>query len=1785
MTNRQIFFILDTPYGGGDLLASGLRYHKPQMPVSSETGVTPVGSHSTINSSKAEQQLIEFCQNFSENYDLSPAEPRPIDHTEFEGSKFDHERLSARKILLSIEEDHYPLILHHTALIFMMPFWRLVLEDIPINARFILVNSNPLLVSERLFDHHQISPQLALALWSQGMIHAIEGRREEDILISYHHLIHDPQIQLQNLADLLGLEGHDKTIKDKGAALLKARQKNDLAHTARDITHHRDIPNPVKNIFANLENLARDNSKENQKDYRKAAEYFLSHASELKFYLDALTQLDKERVALSASNTVVQSTIANLEEQKLNLEENINALELKNKTLFEGEKQKSEKLSALDEELSKLRYGNDETIGRLTEKNESLQRQIKDNETTINSLQRLVEKVRHEQEKKLHEAQIENAALTQNLKDNETLIEEIRKNRNHDRHRYNLERATLIKQHKREKDDLQDLFDAFIRPPLIDEDEDEQDQFEDDINEPIETILDAQNLIDDNEHSLVDDDASSLAGDVTPSKKNKKQNYDQQGQQALLEALEAAQSELQAAHEMQASQSANLQQVENQLQTSQQALLDQEATIAEYRLEAESAVEDLRALRNSTSWKISAPVRGVKTTITNPKRAFKGGAKKTGNLIWKLLPLPRRSKSILSKTIITTFPFLSSSSKNQNHALGDTNDENNLTKQGDLSLDDPVQDEQVQDIVLNSAQSSLSAEPPLLSELDTFVPLTATKPPDEKKARAIAFYLPQFHQIPENDQWWGEGFTEWDNVKPATPQFDGHYQPHIPGELGYYDLDKDDNILRRQTELAASHGLEGFAFYFYWFNGKRLLEKPLQKYLNDKSITFPYCLCWANENWSRRWDGEDHEMLITQNHSPADDIAFISHLAQYLKDPRYIRIDGKPLIMVYRPGVLPSPVETTNRWRIWCKENDIGDIYLAYSQSFDKTTPVTIGFDAAIEFPPNNHGLVGSPSLINGANKDFTGKVFDWRDLVKRSHTYPQLPYKLFRGVNPSWDNTPRRKTDSTVLLHSAPSLYHQWLSNAVADTQKRFDTQDERLIFINAWNEWAEGAHLEPDERYGYAWLEATRRALTQNDTSPGDINIPMIVNEYTGLERNDIIAPKKKRIIIVTHDLYRHGAQFLSLNFTRTLSQKFGFDVHVIAGEDGPLKSHFIQSAETQFGGVSVLTKNTPPHEIQARLNQLRQAGYTHALINSSASGWLSHYFSDSGIKFLGLVHELPAIIKDMGLEDNLSAFDTYSEHVIFPSQKVADATGHLLPAQAWKKPTILAQGLYKNEGINDITDKEHAREKLKKHHNLPSNALVILGVGFADHRKGIDIFIRWAIASIQSHPYAHFIWIGEIASDMRDKVNELLDSAPSAKTQIHLPGFIAQTKDYYHGADIYALSSREDPFPSTVLEALSAATPTIMVSGTGGIEDLAIYDCVTAIPQDNNEAFISALTRWGAREKRLQIGQQGAALIREKFGFVSYVAKLLEQLNGPWQGHHRSLGVSAIVPNYNYEHYLEKRLGSLINQTLPPREIIFLDDASTDNSVARAREILGKSGIAHKIIRNETNSGNVFDQWRKGVELASYSLIWMAEADDWADPRFIEIMSQKFTNDNIVLAYSESRQIDVEGNIIAPNYLYYVQDISPEKWNSSFIGDGAHEIAEGLAVKNTIPNASAVLFKSDALQKLLHQDKDFSNRFRTAGDWYIYVNLLRHGALAFDQQALNYHRRHNDSVTISKFDLDDLREIARMQHYITREFNIPVSMQQKAKSYLTHLIDHFNLSERYGPDELNNAITPPQ
>jgi lipopolysaccharide biosynthesis protein len=362
--------------------------------------------------------------------------------------------------------------------------------------------------------------------------------------------------------------------------------------------------------------------------------------------------------------------------------------------------------------------------------------------------------------------------------------------------------------------------------------------------------------------------------------------------------------------------------------------------------------------------------------------------------------------------------------------------------------------------------------------------------------RAIAFHLPQFHPIPENDKWWGKGFTEWTSVVRARPRFPGHYQPHLPADLGFYDL-RLPEAREAQAELAASYGIYGFCFYHYWFNGRQVLERPVNEIWKSGRPDFPFCVCWANENWTRKWNGLNDHVLLEQSYSAADDLTHIRSLIPLFHDRRYIRVEDRPLFLVYRASRLPEPERTTVVWRREAERAGLKGLFLVRVESFsdEYDDPRNIGFDSSLEFQPRWSVLSTlriwrrkwwHRSRLRTAERGFCDNIVcEYEDLVENALATPFPGYPRIPCVCPGWDNSPRRKGGAVILINSMPDSYERWLREVINRRRGRIQPRQDKtisadsLVFINAWNEWAEGNHLEPCEKWGHEYLEATRRAL----------------------------------------------------------------------------------------------------------------------------------------------------------------------------------------------------------------------------------------------------------------------------------------------------------------------------------------------------------------------------------------------------------------------------------------------------------------------------------------------------------------------------------------------------------------------------------------------------------------------------------------------------------------------------------------------------------------------------------
>ncbi len=469
--------------------------------------------------------------------------------------------------------------------------------------------------------------------------------------------------------------------------------------------------------------------------------------------------------------------------------------------------------------------------------------------------------------------------------------------------------------------------------------------------------------------------------------------------------------------------------------------------------------KEIAAIHESTSWRLTSPMRALVLFF-----------KKINNLINKIKPAIRHSNGVIGLITKTLYIF---------HNEGFDGIRNRLS-----IIQIPIQKKKNLDLeLIKKSDAPLEI---LRVEFDS----TSNKyfdyqknPPISPLVKLIAFYLPQFHPLPENDTWWGKGFTEWTNVGKAKPNFSGHYQPHCPIHNGYYDL-RVPEVMEEQAKLAKEYGIYGFSYYFYWFGGKILMDNPLEMMLSNKNVAMPFCLTWANENWTRRWDGQENEILISQNHSDEDSLAFIRHLLKYFKDERYICIDGKPVLIIYRANLIPNIASTAKIWRNELVLNGFPGLYLISAQTFGISTPEPYDFDAAVEFHPHNSKSGNINADVDIINPDYMGQIYSYDQVVANAILSKEPEYKLFRSAMLSWDNTARKKNNSHIFYNFSLLKYKQWLSSIVNKVYSNPKYRnDEKLVFVNAWNEWAEGTHLEPDQKFGYGYLQTTYDVICNYD------------------------------------------------------------------------------------------------------------------------------------------------------------------------------------------------------------------------------------------------------------------------------------------------------------------------------------------------------------------------------------------------------------------------------------------------------------------------------------------------------------------------------------------------------------------------------------------------------------------------------------------------------------------------------------------------------------------------------
>lgn len=344
--------------------------------------------------------------------------------------------------------------------------------------------------------------------------------------------------------------------------------------------------------------------------------------------------------------------------------------------------------------------------------------------------------------------------------------------------------------------------------------------------------------------------------------------------------------------------------------------------------------------------------------------------------------------------------------------------------------------------------------------------------------KVIAFYLPQFHPIPENNKWWSPGFTEWTNVARARPLFPGHYQPRIPGELGFYDLRVPETRMQ-QAMLAKEYGVSAFCYYHYWFNGRLLLERPVEEMLHSGEPKMDFCFYWANESWTANWIGQPRKILMEQTYpGEKDHRRHLQYLAQFFTDNRYVRIDGRPLFLIHRPLAIPNTIETLQLWRSMASKIIGDDLFIVgIGNQIDKI--LSSGYDGVVTYSLQEALVDYLSSPINRLLQLFRHRVLKWpRWVISYQSLLPHLKRnewrraKVFPDVLPNWDNSPRLGRNALVLTDSQPLFFEDLLSFAFESVINRED--EYQIIFLKSWNEWAEGNYVEPDLKFGRSFLES---------------------------------------------------------------------------------------------------------------------------------------------------------------------------------------------------------------------------------------------------------------------------------------------------------------------------------------------------------------------------------------------------------------------------------------------------------------------------------------------------------------------------------------------------------------------------------------------------------------------------------------------------------------------------------------------------------------------------------------
>lgn len=772
------------------------------------------------------------------------------------------------------------------------------------------------------------------------------------------------------------------------------------------------------------------------------------------------------------------------------------------------------------------------------------------------------------------------------------------------------------------------------------------------------------------------------------------------------------------------------------------------------------------------------------------------------------------------------------------------------------------------------------------------------------RPKLIAFYLPQFHPIPENDEWWGKGFTEWTNVTAATPMFPGHYQPRLPSELGFYDL-RLAEIYPQQVALAREYGIDGFCYYYYWFNGRRILERPLQNAVERHDVDFPFCICWANESWSRRWDGRDREILLAQDHTLEGDNRFILDVLPLLQDQHYLKVDGKPILLVYRPELLANALVTAEVWRRAAEKAGLPGLHLCAVQ-FEIADPRSLGFDALVEFPPHFFPAYDITRSVPGLDPNFQGLVRDYYTGMLKGLERPAPNFPFYRGAMLAWDNTARRRHGSLIYHYSSPQAYRQWLRHLILQASENAGG-GESLVFINAWNEWAEGAVLEPSLRDGRAYLEATRDAVEENISTAYIDRVAYERYRQAIQEECRLIGtPNGQRVAITTRpkvewvspraDLARKAetAHYRILFFydrSRTPFQLAEDIRHALAPADGVI-CYILLCGQGQAGEKSpewslafdleTLTCEglSRSEAIGKTLEDLAGRSIDLALGYTLLPGDLARSLHSIGIPILTVLDELPAIGETFADSSLLTELGEVSERIVVTSEMMRQKLTEKDICTSNERITVIYPGIRSDLGEQSSEQYPSVLAEF----NFPPDSFLVLANGPIAPRGGADLIVP-IVREVFSHlgtEKFRFLWIGEEQDDslFRNWCEHDLATL-GLSDRVIFTRSRPTLLPYLEAADVFLLPAREDHFSRIGLEAMYKGLPVLAFEG-GGLSEVLSPDAGVLVPYLNTQMMVQKLRQlYEEPIWRSALGERAMTKARSECGWFRYRRNLLNLL----------------------------------------------------------------------------------------------------------------------------------------------------------------------------------------------------------------------------------------------------------------------------------------------------------------